>query len=290
MAVLSLVHRALPFSFPWKRHQSSSTTCSKGKEKIYEVTNHGSEHNSQNDVQIGYDDAEIPDAPMHCDIPASLHIAVSQHLDLKATREDTTRDNESLAGNALDAQCTTHQLAEKCETSARPQLARVVSWASIVRSQCRWTSDQEKKLQDARKELTRCQKAWSSEQELWLAYVGSISLVSSFIKIIKPTFTINDFLQNIYNILIYVKVQSLSEEKEAHSDFLLLRTRQQDEEQHQFRKAWKRRRSFETTLQLSNISAKRNTSMGTKLRRLQRHGYVVTPLVAKNSAVIDCQG
>ncbi|CAI7610290.1 unnamed protein product [Penicillium pancosmium] len=224
MAVLTLVHRALPFSLPWKRRQSTSSAGSKGKEKEDEVQSPDSGYGSQSDPQIEYHDAEIPDASLHCDVSHALHIAVKQHLDPKAMRYDAQGDEsveEDASSSYFDSipGCKPDRFAEKCEPSARPQVARVVSWASIVRSQCRWTSGQEKKLEDARRQLARCQKAWSSEQELWLAYI-----------------------------------QDLSEEKEAHSDFLLLRTRQQDDEQHQFRKAWKRRRSFETTLQLNTGS------------------------------------
>jgi hypothetical protein len=93
-------------------------------------------------------------------------------------------------------------------------------------------------------------------------------------------------------ILFSMKIQDLSEEKEAHSDFLLLRTRQQDDEQHQFRKAWKRRRSFETTLQLNtgSLTVTSNVGMSNKFRRLQRHGYLETPLVTADSAALACRG
>ncbi|KAJ5750188.1 hypothetical protein N7533_007216 [Penicillium manginii] len=260
MAVLTLVHRALPFSLPWKRRQSTDSTGSKGKEKEYEVQSPDSGYGSQSDPQSHYHDAEIPDAPLHHDVSHALHIAVKQHLDPKAMRYDARRDEsemEEASSSHFDSipGCKPDWLAEKGEPSARPQLARVVSWASIVRSQCRWTSGQEKKLEDARRQLARCQKAWSSEQELWLVYI-----------------------------------QALSEEKEAHSDFLLLRSRQQDDEQHQFRKAWKRRRSFETALQLNSLAVNSNAGMSNKFRRLQRHGYLETPLVATDSTALACRG
>jgi hypothetical protein len=56
-------------------------------------------------------------------------------------------------------------------SGSRSRLVRVVSWVSIVCNKCRWTTEQERELSIARSELARCQKAWSSEQELWLAYV-----------------------------------------------------------------------------------------------------------------------
>jgi hypothetical protein len=100
------------------------------------------------------------------------------------------------------------------------------------------------------------------------------------------------FYQKFQTILISfpTKIQALSEEKEAHSDFLLLRSRQQDDEQHQFRKAWKRRRSFETALQLNSLAVNSNAGMSNKFRRLQRHGYLETPLVATDSTALACRG
>lgn len=180
MSAFTLVYRSLPFSLPWKRRQSTSATSSKGKEKEAEVQTEESDQSSPPNIQNDLPNVEIPDLPAHRDISHSLHIAVKQRLDQKTTRNDAQSDNLE-AGYASDSdsdsysECKTHQLAEKSEISARHRLARVVSWASIVRSQCRWTSDQEKNLEDAEKQLARCQKAWSSEQELWLAYVCSTS-------------------------------------------------------------------------------------------------------------------
>ncbi|KAE8149745.1 hypothetical protein BDV25DRAFT_140527 [Aspergillus avenaceus] len=99
-------------------------------------------------------------------------------------------------------------------SSSRNRLGRVVSWASVVCDQCRWTTEQERQLAVARRELARCQKAWSSEQELWLTCI-----------------------------------EALAEEKEAHEEFLLNRAKQQDDEQQHFRKAWNRRRSSDEQLQ-----------------------------------------
>ncbi|KAL5364337.1 hypothetical protein BJX96DRAFT_131799 [Aspergillus floccosus] len=95
-------------------------------------------------------------------------------------------------------------------SSSRSRLVRIVSWASIVGDRSRWTMEQERELAIAESQLARCQKAWSSEQELWLAYI-----------------------------------KALTEEKEAHEEFLQHRARQQDDEQQQFRKAWSRRKSYD---------------------------------------------
>lgn len=56
----------------------------------------------------------------------------------------------------------------------RAQLVRAVSWASIVRSESRWTAEQESELVRAQRQLGKCQKAWSSEQEVWLSYVCGV--------------------------------------------------------------------------------------------------------------------
>ncbi|KAL4748154.1 hypothetical protein BDW72DRAFT_205871 [Aspergillus terricola var. indicus] len=49
------------------------------------------------------------------------------------------------------------------------QRERIVSWDGVKeQARSRWTTEQEEKLEHARAELARCQKAWSSEQEVWL--------------------------------------------------------------------------------------------------------------------------
>ncbi|PLN85756.1 hypothetical protein BDW42DRAFT_131681 [Aspergillus taichungensis] len=96
----------------------------------------------------------------------------------------------------------------------RPAAVRAVSWASIVGDRPRWTEEQERELEIAEVELRRCQKAWSSEQEVWLA-----------------------------------RIEVLNEEKEAHEDFLHSRARQQDDEQQLFRKVWSQRKSIDDPLQ-----------------------------------------
>jgi hypothetical protein len=75
-------------------------------------------------------------------------------------------------------------------------------------------------------------------------------------------------------------VEALSEEKESYTGFLSARKRQQGDEQYQFRKAWKRRRSsgdeeqeIETANRLVN------------LRRLQRYSYSGQRLGAGSTAV-----
>ncbi|KAH2841034.1 hypothetical protein KXV85_001783 [Aspergillus fumigatus] len=92
----------------------------------------------------------------------------------------------------------------------RKRLVRIVSFKSIAHNRSRWSSSQERELAIAQHELARCQKAWSSEQELWLEYI-----------------------------------KILLEEKEAHEEFLGHRAKQSGDEQAHFRKAWRSRRAGE---------------------------------------------
>ncbi|KAL3259256.1 hypothetical protein ABHI18_005412, partial [Aspergillus niger] len=119
-------------------------------------------------------------------------------------------------------------------SSSRTGLVRVVSWASLAGDRCRWTMEQERRLAIARSELARCQKAWSSEQELWLA-----------------------------------QIEKLHEEKEAHEHFIHHRAKQQDEEQQHFRKSWIRRKSYEEQQQQLVPTTQRTNS---RLRRIRRIG------------------
>lgn len=60
---------------------------------------------------------------------------------------------------------------------------RIISWRldnnnnKMVPGRCRWTLEQERRLQAAQQQLARCQKAWSSEQEVWLKHVCSYPLL-----------------------------------------------------------------------------------------------------------------
>lgn len=68
----------------------------------------------------------------------------------------------------------------------RPAAVRVVSWASIVGDRPRWTEEQERELEFAEVELRRCQKAWSSEQEVWLARVCSSPFLTPYSFLLYP--------------------------------------------------------------------------------------------------------
>lgn len=93
----------------------------------------------------------------------------------------------------------------------------------------------------------------------------------------------------------FFKVQALSEEKEAHEGFMLMRTKQQEEERVQFRKACKRRRSIEDAEQQKQtfLVIRRNSSGLQKLRRTQ-HAYIASSnmgaLASAKSPVLTCQG
>ncbi|KAL3466177.1 hypothetical protein BJX64DRAFT_23217 [Aspergillus heterothallicus] len=93
---------------------------------------------------------------------------------------------------------------------SRPALEhrRLVSWDGVKeRVRTRWTAEQERKLVNARAELARCQKAWSSEQEIWLKCI-----------------------------------ETLTEEKAAHEGFINNRAKHIGDEQLHFRKACDRNR------------------------------------------------
>lgn len=165
MSVLTLVQRALPFFFP-KRRPSSS----KGK---------GRNPNPEKTVVLdlkepnpvfGKRNAESCSTP-HCDVSNDVHIAVYQSAEhaTNYSAKHEASETDSHADSIFED--TAHQPTDTSQSSAQSLCPRVVTWASIVRSECRWTSKHEKELVMAEKQLARCQKAWSSEQELWLAYV-----------------------------------------------------------------------------------------------------------------------
>ena len=87
------------------------------------------------------------------------------------------------------------------------------------------------------------------------------------------------------------KIQTLSEEKEAHEAFMLMRAKQQEDERHQFRKVWKRRRAEEKLAQQdqNTLTVKENIKALQKLRRLQRYGYSGANLAASKSPALTCQ-
>jgi hypothetical protein len=176
MSVITIVHRAFASGLPWKRRPS--TDKGKGKETDTDVSSSG--RDSHEHIHFGTHDADISGMtlhPLHCDVSPALHVAVKPSLDPTTRPEDSPDYPDESGSFATDSDAESqveHETrfpSHSSASSARANLARVVSWASIVRSRCRWTKEQEKELLMAEKQLARCQKAWSSEQELWLAYV-----------------------------------------------------------------------------------------------------------------------
>jgi hypothetical protein len=158
MSVITIVQRALPFSLHWKRRHSAS------KEK---EANPGSPDLAIHEDELGRQSTDSSGTSLHYDVSDAVHVAVKQPLN------DTTNPDVSGPESDIDPESKheIHRLSDSSKTCAREQLCRAVSWASIVRSQCRWTTEQERQLCMAEKQLKKCQKAWSSEQEIWLAYV-----------------------------------------------------------------------------------------------------------------------
>ncbi|CAP92493.1 Pc13g14240 [Penicillium rubens Wisconsin 54-1255] len=250
MSVFTIVHRALPpLSLSWKRRTSL-------KGKAPELEAHPNEKNPiLSDPNSSPRAQNSESTSVHRDVHGHVQVAVktNSHHDTP-TPQSTSSAPENITSAAPDSSSEgrTH-----CSRQARPtraQLARAVSWASIIRSRDRWTAEQEKELVHAQRQLGRYQKAWSSEQEVWLSYV-----------------------------------QALSEEKEAHACFLSMRHRQQDDEQHQFRKAWKRRRCSSGDDEMQKSAVETANRLG-RLRRLQRYGYSGQRLGTTRSAVLTVEG
>ncbi|GIJ87926.1 hypothetical protein Asppvi_006839 [Aspergillus pseudoviridinutans] len=145
----------------------------------------------------------------------------SPDLAVRAQPADADADAEADAGSS-----SSHP-----RNGNRKRLVRVVSFKSIAHNRTRWSSSQERELAIAEHELARCQKAWSSEQELWLEYI-----------------------------------KILLEEKEAHEEFLSHRAKQSGDEQVHFRKAWRSRRAGEEqrgrTLSRTGLGALRGSRTG----------------------------
>lgn len=265
MSVFTLVQRALPFPLSWKRRPSASS--SKGKEKDDDLYFNTSDHDSDlyhDPEKFGIPFTEVPRSPLHSD---TVHIAVKQKaISSFAVKSEYSPSEYSETVpepvSEFDPPRNKGQVLSLSRSRSRStRFGREVSWASIVRSRCRWTSEQEKELLMAEKQLARCQKAWSSEQELWISYI-----------------------------------EELNEEKEAHEGFMLMRMRQQEDERNQFRKAWKRRRSIEDPVQekkiLLTVSGGNNNDGIQKVRRfhLPMHGYPSpAPNLATSASQVACQ-
>ncbi|KAJ5511600.1 hypothetical protein N7453_003703 [Penicillium expansum] len=249
MSVFTIVHRALPpLTLPWKRR-----TSLKGKSPDLEI--HLSEKNPiMSDPDIISQVQNNEPIVMHRDVHGPVQVAVNTNANHNTpTPQSASSTPEDIPHPVADSTSEDRVHYSSQTRPTRAQLARAVSWASIIRSRDRWTVEQERELVNAQRQLGRCQKAWSSEQEVWLSYV-----------------------------------QALSEEKEAHAGFLSMRHRQQDDEQHQFRKAWKRRRSSSGDDEVQQSAIDTANRLG-RLRRLQRYGNSGQRLGA-GSAVLAVEG
>ncbi|KAL3482298.1 hypothetical protein BJX99DRAFT_252557 [Aspergillus californicus] len=188
-------------------------------------------------------------------LPLPLPFLRSKQTDLKRSRtedDDTEHEEESYAvPPTVHVRYNTKSESESeiesdddidpldistVSTSARR--ANLVSWDGVKdRVRCRWTEEQERKLVYAHAELKRCQKAWSSEQDVWLKCIDT-----------------------------------LNEEKEAYEDFVNNRAKHIVDEQNHFRKACdrNRRRSEQDQPQLQRLTrAQRTASLPVRLGRFR---------------------
>ncbi|KAJ5861748.1 uncharacterized protein N7529_009058 [Penicillium soppii] len=285
MSVFTIVHRAIP-PLPWKRR-----TSLKGKShlKVHEI-----EISEKNDIPEPTPESDS-EPSMHRDVYKTVQIAVRNDAREDPIRSQSAPPTPENKPNP-DSASAPESRASSSAAPTRAQLTRAVSWASIVRSRDRWTVEQERELVHAQRQLERCQKAWSSEQEVWLAYVRSLFVsfgAACLLFVSMELFDAVHFKTNpAYtckigyietNVILLTQVEALTEEKESHTDFLSARHRQQGEEQHQFRKAWRRRRSSgEEEVQQNAIETANRLG---KLRRLQRYGYSGQRLGAGSTAL-----
>lgn len=167
MSVFTLLQRALPSSLPWKRRHSS---INKGKEREVEISSHDTHEDT---FPSGNENSEHRRTTLQRDVFDTMHIAVKMSPDSSMTPDDSTSETPETASDSgpeyqIDQISDNDDYMPTCT-----RVSRLVRWASIVRNRDRWTKEQENQLLNARAQLTRCQKAWSSEQELWLDYVRS---------------------------------------------------------------------------------------------------------------------
>lgn len=200
MSVITLVQRALPIAFSWKRRSTR-----KGKAKVVKVSDHDS---NEGNLQSRNTDGRHPSTALPSDVPDTLHIAVKpDSYQDKIPDNKSSEDFETDEGSDSQSEDLIHRLSSNDEP-ARPQQFRTVSWANIAHHEHRWASRQEEELSHARKQLTRCQKAWSSEQELWLDYVRSFVSFFFFSHEISPCREIDDRICSVTTARQYILMRS----------------------------------------------------------------------------------
>lgn len=156
MSVFNIVHRALPPLF--KRRSSLKDKPSGEEIQISETSNLPElvpDPNPENEV-------------MHHDVYDSPQIAVKCATCKDPVWPQSTPPPDNNPGASHSPRRTS--VGQTLPT--RAPLARGVSWANIVSRQDRWTDEHERELLHAQRQLEKCQKAWSSEQEVWLANVS----------------------------------------------------------------------------------------------------------------------
>jgi hypothetical protein len=178
MFALTVIQRVLlPFPLRWKRKLSTSKTNERESKFFDDNSDHTDMNSDGCDIQTSSPDLE-------CDDSNTVHLAVKSGLGTNTglfpeidNFQKIELDINSISDEESDLEDKSQSLPPciDIDPSARSRLIRAVSWANIVRSQYRWTQEQEQQLKLAMKELARCQKAWSSEQELWLTQVRDIS-------------------------------------------------------------------------------------------------------------------
>lgn len=198
MSVFTIVHRALPpLSLPWKRR-----TSLRGKSPELQIL-------SEKDTILSNSPGITPHAQnnapifMHRDAHGPVQVAVKAHANHETpTPQSTSSAPENIPDPVSDStsENQVHYSSQTRPTQA--QLARAVSWASIIRSRDRWTVEQERELVHAQRQLGRCQKAWSSEQEVWLSYVCG-NYLFAFGEFFFPTTV-------LFALLLYCSMQSRS--------------------------------------------------------------------------------
>lgn len=199
MSVFTIVHRALPpLSLPWKRR-----TSLKGKSPELEIL-------SEKDTILSNSPSISPHAQnnepifMRRDVHGPVQVAVKAHANHEtSTPQSASSAPENIPDPASDSTSENRVHYSSQTRPTRPQLVRAVSWASIIRSRDRWTVEQERELVHAQRQLERCQKAWSSEQEVWLSYVCGNYLFCLFGGVFFST-TI------LFALLLYCSMQSRS--------------------------------------------------------------------------------
>jgi hypothetical protein len=189
------------------------------------------------------------------DTDASSVSSLDPDLAVKAHPADPESHADADAGSSSSTQPHTGN-SNSNSTSTRKRLVRIVSFKSIAHNSTRWSSSRERELAIAEHELARCQKAWSSEQELWLEYVGYPLTSDTVVKHRPALFNFFLYWQLRHACVVtngsvmispgyHDQIKILLEEKEAHEEFLSHRAKQAGDERVHFRKACRRSRAGE---------------------------------------------